>query len=314
MNEAAVELFDEMLEMEEILRGIMIETELGPTIFDLGLKAQGGFLAGEYTTQVCLGGLGEVTLGMNTYGEMNLPTITVVTDFPAIATMGSQFAGWSINKDGYQAMGSGPARILAKKPKELYEVLPFKDTHNETVIILETNTYPPDKILSYIAEKCDIVLEGLCVIVTPTTSVAGSTQISGRSIETAIHKLHDLQFDITTIQTACGIAPIAPITKKSDVMLGRTNDMLIYGSDVYLQVDYQDDSELEEFTKKAISATSHSYGSLFYDIVEKASGDFYKIDPTLFAPAKLSINNINSGKTFSAGKINIDMLRKSVSF
>ncbi|NHJ33230.1 MAG: methenyltetrahydromethanopterin cyclohydrolase, partial [Asgard group archaeon] len=121
MNEAAVELFDEMLEMEEILRGIMIETEIGPTIFDLGLKAQGGFLAGEYTTQVCLGGLGEVSLGMKSYEDLVLPTITVVTDFPAIATMGSQFAGWSINKDGYQAMGSGPARILAKKPKSIYE-------------------------------------------------------------------------------------------------------------------------------------------------------------------------------------------------
>ncbi|MCK5298019.1 MAG: methenyltetrahydromethanopterin cyclohydrolase [Candidatus Heimdallarchaeota archaeon] len=313
MNEAAVELFDEMLEMEEILRGILVDTDIGPSIFDLGVKAQGGFLAGEYTTQVCLGGLAEVSLGLKSYDDLILPTITVITDFPAIATMGSQFAGWSINKDGYQAMGSGPARILAKKPKDIYEQLPFKEKHNETVIVLETNKYPTDKIMTYIAEKCGIVLEGLCIIVTPTTSVAGSTQVSGRSVETAIHKLHTIGFDITAIQTACGIAPIAPIAKKSDIMLGRTNDMLIYGSDVYLQVDYKDDSELKEFLEKTISSNSSSYGSLFFDVVKKVQGDFYKIDPALFAPAKLTINNVNSGKTFSAGKINIDMLRKSVS-
>jgi methenyltetrahydromethanopterin cyclohydrolase len=313
MNETAVALFDEMLEIEEMLRGIMIETELGPTIFDLGLKARGGFLAGVYTTQVCLGGLGEVNLRLKTYDELVLPTITVVTDFPAIATMGSQFAGWSINKDGYQAMGSGPARILAKKPKSIYENLSFKDDHSETVIVLETNKYPPDKILSYIAEKCGIVLDGLCVIVTPTASIAGSTQVSGRSVETAIHKLHNLGFDITSILSACGVAPIAPIAKKSDIMLGRTNDMLIYGSDVYLQVDCNDDSELKEFLEKTISSNSSSYGSLFFDVVKKVQGDFYKIDPALFAPAKLTINNVNSGQTFSAGKINIEMLRKSIS-
>ncbi|NHJ33320.1 MAG: methenyltetrahydromethanopterin cyclohydrolase, partial [Asgard group archaeon] len=189
----------------------------------------------------------------------------------------------------------------------------FKDKHNETVIVLETNKYPPDKILSYIAEKCGIVLEGLCVIVTPTTSVAGSTQVSGRSVETAIHKLHDLGFDITTIFSACGIAPIAPIVKKSDVMLGRTNDMLIYGSDVYLQVDYKEDSKLKELLKKTVSSNSPSYGSLFFDIVKEVQGDFYKIDPALFAPARLTINNTTSGKTYSAGRINIEMLRKSVS-
>ena len=118
---------------------------------------------------------------------------------------------------------------------------------------------------------------------------------------------------MTSIKSACGIAPIAPITKKSDVMLGRTNDMLIYGSDVYLQVDYKDDTELKEFLEKAVSSNSSSYGSLFFDIVKKAKGDFYKIDPALFAPAKLTINNITSGKTFSVGRINVDMLRKSIS-
>ncbi len=313
MNEAAVDLFDEMLEMEELLRGVMNELNLGPTIFDLGLNTAGGFLAGEYITQVCMGGLSEVSLGLKNYDEnLVFPTITVVTDFPIESTMASQFAGWSINKDNYQAMASGPARILAKKPKHIFEKIQINESHDETVIVLETNQYPPESIMKYIAEKCKIELDGLCIIITPTTSVAGSTQVSGRSVETAIHKLFDLGMDVTSIVSAFGTAPIAPVsTRKSDLMLGRTNDMLIYGADVYLQVDYKNEDELTEFINQAVSSSSSSYGSLFYDVVKKVKGDFYKIDSALFAPAKLTVNNLRTGKLLTAGKINIEMLKKS---
>lgn len=315
MNEAAVDLFDEMLEMDAILNGIMDETELGPTIFDLGIKSKGGYLAGEYTTQVCLGGLAEVSLDMKTYDQnLTLPTVTVITDFPAIATMGSQFAGWSINKDNYKAMASGPARIFAKKPKHIYEKLPIKDDHDETVVVLETNRYPPESIMKYIAEKCKIELDCLCIIITPTTSQAGVTQIAGRSVETAIHKLMDLGMDVTTIKSAIGTCPIAPLSTNDDLMMGRTNDMLIYGSEIYLQVNYKNEKELLELTTKAISEKSKSYGSLFYDIVKEAQGDFYKIDPALFAPAKLIVNNIYTGNIISFGEINLKLLLKSCSF
>ncbi|NHK31417.1 MAG: methenyltetrahydromethanopterin cyclohydrolase [Asgard group archaeon] len=313
MNEAAVDLFDEMLEMDTVLNGIMDETELGPTIFDLGIKAKGGYLAGEYTAQVCLGGLAEVSLDMKTYNQnLTLPTIIVITDFPAIATMGSQFAGWSINKDDYKAMASGPARIFAKKPKHIYEKLPIKDDHNETVIVLETNKLPNKTIMKYIAEKCKVELDCLCIIVAPTTSLAGATQIAGRSVETAIHKLMDLGMDVSTIVSGIGTCPIAPLSTKDDLMMGRTNDMLIYGSEVYLQIDYKNEKELTDFLSKVTSDKSKSYGSLFFDIVKKAQGDFYKIDPALFAPAKITVNNIQSGNVFTYGNIHTEMLLKSI--
>jgi len=315
MNEAAVDLFDEMLEMDTILNGIMDETELGPTIFDLGIKAKGGYLAGEYTTQVCMGGLAEVSINLKKYNQnLTLPTVTVITDFPAVATMGSQFAGWSIDKGDYKAMASGPARIFAKKPKHIYEKLPIKDNHEETVVVLETNVHPPNTILKYLAEKCKIELDCLCVIITPTSSLTGVTQIAGRSVETAIHKLMDLGMDVLTIESAIGNCPIAPLSINDDLMMGRTNDMLIYGSEVYLQVNYENEKELMDFTKKAISEESKSYGTLFYDIVKEAQGNFYNIDPALFAPAKIIMNNIQTGNVISFGKINYELLQKSCLF
>ncbi|NHJ47205.1 MAG: methenyltetrahydromethanopterin cyclohydrolase [Asgard group archaeon] len=313
MNEASVDLFDEMLEMDTILNGIMDETDLGPTVFDLGINAKGGYLAGEYTIQVCLGGLAEVSISMKEFEKkLSLPTVTVVTDFPAVATMGSQFAGWSINKDKYHAMGSGPARIFSKKPKNIYEKIPIKDEHDETVIILETDTLPPESIMKYIAEKCKVELDCLCIIVTPTASIAGATQIAGRSVETAVHKLMDLGMDVTTIKSGIGTCPIAPLVNNADVMMGRTNDMLIYGSDIYLQVAYENEKELVKYIEKATSNNSDSYGSLFYNIVKEVKGDFYKIDPALFAPAKLTVNNTLTGKITTSGSINLDLLQKSI--
>ncbi|MBN1330227.1 MAG: methenyltetrahydromethanopterin cyclohydrolase [Candidatus Heimdallarchaeota archaeon] len=314
MNEAAQDLFEEMLEMLEVLKAQIVETNLGPIILDLGLKAPGGYMAGEYVIQVCLGGQAEVSLGMKTYSnDLSLPTVTVLSDFPAIASMGSQFAGWSIDVAGYKAMASGPIRIFSKKPKHIFELLDIKEEFDQTVIVLETSNYPTDAVLRYISERCRKSLQNISIIITPTTSIAGTTQIAGRSIETAIHKLMDLGMDITKIISGSGTCPIAPLAKKdNDLMIGRTNDMLIYGSDVYLQVDYKNEKELLGYLEKAISSTSPSYGKLFYDIVKEAKGDFYNIDKSLFAPAKLTVNNIETGKTYSYGRINSDMLIKSI--
>ncbi|MHA1156415.1 MAG: methenyltetrahydromethanopterin cyclohydrolase [Candidatus Heimdallarchaeota archaeon] len=314
LNAAAIELFDEMLSNSDVLKAKVLETKLGPIIIDFGIKAKGGYLAGEYITQLCLGGIGDVSITITKFADdFSLPSISVITDFPAEATLGSQFAGWSIDKDNYKAMGSGPARILARKPKHIFEKIPLVEETEEAVIVLETDKYPTDKVLKYIADKCHIELDCLYVVIAPTTSIAGTTQISGRSIETALHKLFDLGMDVSQIISASGTAPIAPIHQtNSDLMMGRTNDMLIYGAEVFLQVECKDEDKLIEYLEKATSESSPKYGTSFYEIVKEAKGDFYKIDPAIFAPAKLNVNNISTGKTHSFGKINSEMLKKSI--
>ncbi|MFW9923495.1 MAG: methenyltetrahydromethanopterin cyclohydrolase [Candidatus Thorarchaeota archaeon] len=315
MNEAAIEIFDEIIGMIDALNGEVHETKLGPIVVDLGVDVHGGYQAGQYISQVCLGGLGEVSFQLKQYGEYNLPMITIVTDYPAEATLGSQFAGWSIEKEKYKAMASGPARILARKPKHLFDKLPINEEIDETVIVLESEELSTDSVLTYIAEKCGVSLENLYVLVAPTTSIAGSTQIAGRSVETALHKLFDLGMDVRTIVSAYGIAPVSPVHYgNSDLMMGRTNDMLIYGSDVYLQIDYPNEKELVDYISKASSKTSPSYGTLFYDMVKKVQGDFYKIDSAIFAPAKLMVNSVQTGKTYLYGTINHEMIAKSINF
>ena len=39
--------------------------------------------------------------------------------------------------------------------------------------------------------------------------------------------------------------------------------------------------------------------------------DFYKIDGSLFSPALVIINSLDSGKTFRGGSINEELIKKS---
>jgi len=313
LNENAGIYFNKLFKNRNLYKIELIKSETSVTLLDCGINTQGGFEVGKYLTLICMAGLAEASIQLASYDKIQLPTIYTTSDYPIISTLGSQYAGWAISKEGYFAMGSGPARILAKKPKDLYERLALQEKSTSAYIILEADTIPPKFILEYIAGKCKIDLENLFVIIAPTASIAGSTQISGRAVETAIHKLYKNGMNVETIITASGSAPIAPIIEgKSDIMMGRTNDMLIYGSDVKLNVKYEDDKELEEHVMKAVSTNSKVYGSLFIEEVKRAGGDFYKIDPNIFAPAKLTINNILTGKIFTAGSINMELISQSV--
>ena len=50
----------------------------------------------------------------------------------------------------------------------------------------------------------------------------------------------------------------------------------------------------------------------FYQIFKDAGGDFYKIDTALFAPAKITVKNVKTGNIFTAGEINVEILKQSL--
>ena len=81
------------------LYGVTVsKSAAGATIIDAGVNASGGFQAGKKLTELCMGGVGKVQLGFKTYGDVSFPSITVSSDHPAIAMLGSQFAGWRIKE------------------------------------------------------------------------------------------------------------------------------------------------------------------------------------------------------------------------
>ncbi|NIR87639.1 methenyltetrahydromethanopterin cyclohydrolase [Candidatus Bathyarchaeota archaeon] len=312
VNESAWQLTKKLCDKAEEYRVTVKETRSGATLIDAGIEAKGGYLAGKIITEICLGGLGRAEIFTSRYGDLELPSISVHTDHPAIATLGSQFAGWQIRVGDFFAMGSGPARALALKPKELYEKIGYEDKADFAILVLETSKEPPEDVVTNISKECKVAPEELSLILVPTSTITGSTQISGRIVETGIHKLTELGFDPKLFAHACGYAPIAPVHPKPAQAMGRTNDAIFYAGVAYYTTNYNDDKRLKELVEKAPSSASKNYGKPFFEIFKEAGYDFYKIDPGLFAPAVLIINNAETGSTFRAGKVNIDVLKQSM--
>ncbi|MGQ9624102.1 MAG: methenyltetrahydromethanopterin cyclohydrolase [Candidatus Bathycorpusculaceae bacterium] len=314
MNRLAWKLCEKLCKNADFY-GVKVEkTSSGATVVDAGINAKGGFEAGKLVTEICMGGCGKARITNMKYGELELPTIFVYTDHPAISTLGSQFAGWQIKEEDYFAIGSGPARALALKPKEIYEQIGYRDNFEKAVVVLETDKHPPETLIERLAKDCDVETANLALILTPTASITGSTQVSGRIVETGIHKLNKLGLNPNTILYAWGSAPISPIHPKFAQAMARTNDAILYGGTTYYAVDYANEEELKRILEKAPSKASKDYGRPFIEIFKSVEYNFYKIDPNLFAPAVVIVNSVRSGRTFKTGEINSEILLKSLGF
>jgi methenyltetrahydromethanopterin cyclohydrolase len=315
INQMAWEKAQKFIGNPEFYGVTISKSAAGATIIDAGVNAPGGFQAGKKLTELCLGGAGKAQLGFKTYGDLTFPSITVSSDHPAIAMLGSQFAGWRIKEpDGSIAIGSGPVRALALKPKDLYEELCYKDQSDKAVITLESNVLPSDTLIEKVTTASGVSAANLIVVVAPTASIAGLTQVAGRVVEVGIHKLKTLGLNPKVIRYAMGYCPIPPVGPDFEVAMARTNDAILYGGTVYLTVDYDDEAALQSIINQAPSMASKDYGKPFLQIFREADKDFYKIDHGLFAPAFLMINNAKTGKTFKAGKINPGVLAESLGF
>jgi methenyltetrahydromethanopterin cyclohydrolase len=312
VNQQALKLVAKLLAEPDKYNININTTKEGSTIIDAGVDVKGGYLAGKVVTEICLGGYGTVEFYSKLYGDLTLPSIQVYTDHPVIATLGSQYAGWRIKIGDYRAIGSGPARALSLKPKELYAKIGYRDHSDRTVIFLETSELPNGQIGKYIADECGVRSDGLYIIVAPTTSLVGSIQVSGRIVETGLHKLVEMGYHLKNVLSGLGVAPIAPVHPKFTKAMGRTNDMILYGGAVYLEVEDDDEEKLKKFVDDAPSSSSKDYGRPFTEIFKAAGHDFYKIDPALFAPAVVTVNNVSTGRLFRAGRIDANLIASSI--
>ena len=321
LNTAALGLVQKLCDEKEKYNVIVEESESGVTIIDAGINADGGFFAGEIITEICLGGYGKANVTPIQYGDTILPSVFVITDHPALSTLASQFAGWQIKGEGFSAIASGPARALALKPKKLYEKLKYRDEAKIAVLVLETGKKPPEVVIKQIVEKCKVTPKNLFLIMFSTTSMAGATQVSGRVVETGLHKLERLGLDPLIVRHAWGYAPIVPLHPSAGEAMGRTNDAILYGGVTNYTLKYEDEQKLENIVKQAPSSSSKMLQEArrlaeknprFLDIFKEAGFDFYKIDPNIFAPAVVAINNMRTGRTFRAGSLDVEVIKSSL--
>ena len=310
LNDRALELAERLAADAEAARVEVATLSNGTRVIDCGAQAAGGFEAGRYFAEICMAGLGTVTYAPLVIGSRWLPALTVTTDRPAVTCLAAQYAGWRLDHDGYFAMGSGPGRALIRA-EELYDDLDWDEHASAAVLCLETREPPPAEVADFVAQRAGVPGSALTLLMAPTASVAGGVQIAARVVETALHKLHELDFDVRRVVAGFGSCPLPPVAADDMAAIGRTNDAMLYGGQVHLTVEAEDDDALRELVERLPASASSDYGEPFGNVLKDANFDFYAIDPLLFSPAQIRLTSVGSGRSFEAGRVNLEVLERS---
>src|SRR5258708_9682545 len=229
MNERAWNLADQCIAHAAAL-GIGVHTlASGARVIDAGIDADGGLAVGRALAKLCMGGLGHVAFTSLPIDGESWPGVQVWTDHPAVSCMASQYAGWAMNPEGFFAMGSGPLRAKAHVERELFGKLGYAENAVRGVLVLEGRTLPTDAVAAWVAGKAGVAPDALTLAIAPTASLAGGVQVVARIVETGLHKMDVLGFDVMRVASAMGTAPLPPTARNDIRAIGRTNDCVLYG-------------------------------------------------------------------------------------
>lgn len=312
INRRAWHLFEAFRDDAEALRVGITRGARGEWLADAGAAHPGSVAAGLRIAEMCLGGLGEVRLTCQD-GVPRWPwSLAVASSLPVVACLASQYAGWSLAHEKFFALGSGPARALARREK-LFEELAYTDASDSAVLVLESGQPPPAPVLERVATDCGVAPDRLAVIYAPTQSLAGSVQVVARVLEVALHKTHALHFPLDRVLDGMGTAPLPPPHPDFITAMGRTNDAIIFAGRVHLFVSGPA-AEAEALAKALPAAGSRDYGRPFAETFRAVKGDFYAIDPMLFSPAEALVTAVDTGQTFRAGTPDLRLLDSSFGF
>ncbi len=313
INDLSQPILQRLIDRKTALRVGVEQNSTGVMIIDAGINNQGGLEAGRLISEICLGGLGNVSL-THTNSAPNWPlSVYVHTSNPVLACLGSQYAGWQLShgegKTAFYALGSGPGRAASLR-EPLFKELGYQDKAEKVCIVMEVDKQPPTELLVKMAEQCSVQHENLSIILTPTSSLAGVVQVVSRVLETALHKAHELKFPLERIIDGAGSAPLCPPVPDFVQAMGRTNDAILFAGRVQLFVSGPDD-DARALATALPSNTSKDYGKPFAKVFSDAKYDFYQIDQMLFSPAQVSVTAVESGNTYFAGEVNLDLLKES---
>lgn len=319
VNELAAPLVERLVAAATELRLGVERAESGVTVVDAGIAARGSVAAGVAIGEICMGGLGRVRLTTSGGGgsaEGGWPTwLEVASAQPVLACLASQYAGWSLSASKEESggkkffsLGSGPARALAAR-EALFDELRYRDRAGTGVLVMEVDRAPPPVVVDKILRDCELAPEQLTLILTPTSSLAGSTQVVARVLEVALHKAHELGFPLGDIIDGNARAPLPAPSPDGGIAMGRTNDAILYGGQVHLTVA-GDEEAARDLARRLPSSNSRDYGRSFADVFRDYDYDFYRIDPALFAPAEVWVSSLASGRTWHAGGIDMALLRR----
>ncbi|TKX77729.1 methenyltetrahydromethanopterin cyclohydrolase, partial [Halorubrum sp. SD626R] len=141
INRTAIELVDEALDFSGELDVVGYELDNGATVVDFGVDAAGGIEAGLLLAEIQTAGLANLRTRMGEVADAPRQYVELSTDHPAIALLCSQKAGWELaTDDGFEGLGSGPARALVGRETE-FERVGYYDSSEFATLAVEPVAY-----------------------------------------------------------------------------------------------------------------------------------------------------------------------------
>jgi methenyltetrahydromethanopterin cyclohydrolase len=319
-NKSALKLVNKLIDDAESFAVTVEKFDCGATIVDAGLTARGGFQAGEIVTEICQCGYGKARIMPIQYDAVVFPSVFVANDNPAQSILGSQFAGWHVQLEGFSANGSGPGRALAKDPSDSFHTFLCGEESNVAVLLLETEQKPQEDVVLQIAKKCGISPENLFLIVYSVASITGSIQACARVVEAGLLRLVQVGLDPLFVRHAWGYAPVVAFISCADEVKERIRASILSGGVASYTVDF-DDGRLQTMVSQAHGSALKMFqeakklavqNPLYKDLLKDAEIGVTEIEPNVVAPALVTINSLKTGRSFSAGKIDFEALKRAL--
>jgi methenyltetrahydromethanopterin cyclohydrolase len=304
LNRMATELVDEAIDFADELTIDVHSLSNESMVLDFGVDLPGGIEAGLLLAEIATAGLATVGTRVDEIAGTPLTHVELSTDNPALSLLCSGKAGWELSLDGFEGLGSGPARALVAE-EEIFQRIGYRDEFDFAVLAVESDQLPESDVAGAIAERAGVPETGVFLPTYATASITGSVVAASRAAELAAFRLTELGYDPLDILSVTGSAPVAPLAEDEDVAMAQTNDALAYGGQVHMVVD-------EEFDRfdEIPSTAGAEYGEPFADIFESVDWEFAELPLELFAPAQVTVD-IRGGDTHVVGECTEQLLAES---
>ena len=283
--------------------------ENGAAVIDCGVKASGSLEAGRRITEISQGGMASARLGTTEIAGTVLPELTVDSWLPKVSAYGLQVS-IPLSEVDPAIRVSGP--ILARCSEGRFEAR-REDLGNSAwgIAVVEAEDLPSERLSDALARRSGLSPADLNLIVVPSNSLAGATQIAGRINECVLFTLEEsLGIDCSCISQ---ILASVPVSLSLDIGAGHPvtpDDFIHYLGRVVLSVTSDTGMDWEPVASQLVFRSTSAYGTLFSQLLADAGGVFEDIPGLidLNKVAQVTVIDSLSGRSFSAGDRNESIL------
>ncbi|MFB6310107.1 MAG: methenyltetrahydromethanopterin cyclohydrolase [Salinirussus sp.] len=304
LNRSATELVDEAIDFADELGVTVHPLEGDAAVLDFGVEHAGGLEAGLLLAEIVTAGLASVHTAVAEIADTPRTHVDLSTDQPAMALLCASKAGWELSVDGFEGLGSGPARALVGT-ETVYDRVGYQEVSDFAVLAVESDALPEDRVARHVAEATGVAESAVFLPSYATASLTGSVLAAARAAELATYRLVETGYDPLAIHSVTGRAPVPPVAGEESMAMALSTDAVSYGGRVHLVVD-----EPVSDAEAIASSAATEYGRPFAAIFDGVGWEMAELSVELFGPAAVTIDVIG-GQTHSVGAVHDDILADS---